>query len=326
MTSTRSSILVSAVILFASVTASAQSGTAIAEGLFRDGKKLLDDKKFAEACPKFEESARLEPSSGVELALGICYEGLGKTASAWAAYESAISLARRDNRKDREKAATAKAAALEPKLAHVTFHPAEGVANLPGLQLKEDNVVIGAAGWTNAPVDPGTHTLEVTANGKKPWQTSFTIDGASSSTRTVEIPALEDVPVDTALLVDQPGGTRVIIHEQPPPTNGFRIVAIASLTLAGATLVGASVLGGVAISNASDAKKKCPASPCSDAGAVNENDTAGTLADWSTALFVATGVLAVVGITFMFLHPPKNKTTEAHLVVGPGFVGLGGAF
>lgn len=323
MTSTRSSILVSAIVLFVSSTASAQGGTAIAEGLFREGKKLLDEKKFSEACPKFEESARLDPSSGVELALGICYEGLGKTASAWAAYESAISLARRDNRKDREKAATAKAAALEPKLAHVTFHAPDAVANLPGLQLKEDNVVIGVAGWKDAPVDPGAHTIEVTATGKKPWQSSFTIDGPATS-KTVEIPALEDVPMETAVVVERPGGGRVIIQQQQP-TNVFRIVAIASLAVAGASLVGASVLGGVAIGNASDAKKRCPSSPCSDAGAVAENDTAGTLADWSTALFVATGVFAAVGVTFLFFHPPKAKT-EAHLVVGPGFVGLGGQF
>ena len=324
MISTRSSILASAVVFFAATSAYAQGGTAIAEGLFREGKKLLDEKKFAEACPKFEESARLEPSSGVELALGICYEGLGKTASAWAAYESAISLARRDNRKDREKAATAKAASLEPKLAHVTFHAPDAVANLPGLQLKEDNVVIGAAGWKNAPVDPGAHTIEVVATGKKPWQSSFTIDGPATS-KTVEIPALEDVPVETAVVVEQPGGGRVIIQQQQPTTNVFRIVAIASLTVAGASLVGASVLGGIAISNSSDAKKRCPTSPCSDAGAVAENDTAGTLADWSTALFVATGVFAAVGVTFLFFHPPKAKT-EAHLVIGPGFVGLGGQF
>ncbi|HEY2364956.1 MAG TPA: hypothetical protein VGH87_01175, partial [Polyangiaceae bacterium] len=221
-----------------SASAFAQGGTAIAEGLFREGKKLLDEKKFAEACPKFEESARLEPSSGVELALGICYEGLGKTASAWAAYESAISLARRDNRKDRERAATTKAAALEPKLAHVTFQVPENVANLAGLQLKEDSVVIGAAAWKNTPVDPGAHTIEVTATGKKPWQTSFTIDGPATS-KTVDVPALEDVPVETAVVVEQPGGGRVIIREQPQ-TNVFRIVAIASIAVAGASLVGAS--------------------------------------------------------------------------------------
>jgi hypothetical protein len=319
MTSTRSSILASALVLFVSASAAAQGGTAIAEGLFREGKKLLDEKKFSEACPKFEESARLDASSGVELALGICYEGLGKTASAWAAYDTAVSLARRDNRKDREKAATAKAAALEPKLAHVTFQVPEPIANLPGLQLKEDNVVIGAAAWKDAPVDPGAHTLEVTATGKKPWQTTFTIDGPAT-TKTVPVAALEDLPAE---LAPQPGGGRVIIQQQP--TNVFRIVAIASLAVAGASLVGASILGGVAIGNAGDAKKRCPASPCSDAGAVAENDTAGTLADWSTALFVTTGVFAAVGATFLFFHRPKRQT-EAHLLFGPGFVGVGGTF
>jgi hypothetical protein len=318
--SIRSSILASAVVLFAT-TASAQGSTAIAEGLFREGKKLLDEKKYSEACPKFEESARLEPSSGVELALGICYEGLGKTASAWAAYESAISLARRDNRKDRERAATAKAGALEPKLAHVTLEVPANVANLKDLQVKEDNVAIGSAAWKNAPIDPGSHTLEVTAPGKKPWQTTFTIDGPATS-KTVPIPALEDLPVETVVV--QQNGNRLIVTQQQP-SNVFRIVAIASIAVAGASLIGASVLGGIAIGNAGDAKKRCPTSPCSDAGAVAENDTAGTLADWSTALFVATGVFAAVGVTFLMFHPPKPRA-EAHLIVGPGFVGLGGAF
>ncbi|HEX4517125.1 MAG TPA: hypothetical protein VH054_26450, partial [Polyangiaceae bacterium] len=172
----------------------------------------------------------------------------------------------------------------------------------------------------DAPVDPGAHTLEVTATGKKPWQTSFTIDGPATS-KTVPVGALEDLPVD--VVIEQPGGRRVIIQQQP--TNVFRIVAIASLAVAGASLVGASILGGVAIGNAGDAKKRCPASPCSDAGAVAENDTAGTLADWSTALFVTTGVFAAVGATFLFFHPPKRQT-EAHLLFGPGFVGVGGTF
>jgi hypothetical protein len=315
------SILASTAVFVIAANVHAQGGTAIAEGLFREGKKLLDEKKFAEACPKFEESARLEASSGVELALGICYEGLGKTASAWAAYESAISLARRDNRKDREKAATTHAAALEPKLAHVTFEVPESVATLKDLQLKEDNVVIGSAAWKNAPIDPGTHTIDVSAAGKKPWQNSFTIEGPATS-KMVPIPMLEDLPVET-IVVDH-NGDRVILTQQQP-SNVFRMVAIASFAVAGASLIGASVLGGVAIGNAGDAKKRCPTSPCSDAGAVAENDTAGTLADWSTALFVATGVFAAVGITFLLFHPPK-RAAEAHLVLGPGFVGLGGAF
>ena len=313
MISIRCSILASAIAVCVASSAAAQGSAAIAEGLFREGKKLLDEKRFSEACPKFEESARLDPSSGVELALGICYEGLGKTASAWGAYETAISLARRDNRKDRERAATERAAKLEPKLAHATLDVPADVAQLPGLQVKEDGVAIGSAAWKNAPIDPGSHTLEVTATGKKSWQTTFTIEGSATS-KTIPVPPLEDEPV----VVQQQGG--VVVQSNP-----FRMIAIAGLAVAGATLVGASVLGGVAIGNANDAKKRCPTSPCSDAGAVAENDTAGTLADWSTALFVTTGIVAAAAITFFFFHPTKPRA-EARLLVGPGFLGVGGTW
>ena len=71
---------------------------ATAQALYDEGKRLMDAGQYAQACPKFAESARLDPSSGVELALGLCYEGQGKIASAWGAYVLATSLARRDSR------------------------------------------------------------------------------------------------------------------------------------------------------------------------------------------------------------------------------------
>ncbi len=294
----------------------AQGGAAIAEGLFRDGKKLLDAKNYDEACPKFEESARLEPSSGVELALGLCYEGLGKTASAWAAYQTAVSLARRDNRRDREHAATTKASALEPKLAHATIDVPAEVAQLPGLVVKEDSVVIGAAAWKNAPVDPGKHSLEVTATGKKPWSTSFTVDPTPAPV-TVTVPKLEDVPAEQVT-------ERVEVVDHYP----FRTVSYITLGAGLAAVLGASILGGVAISDAGDAHNACPTGACSNAGAVSENNTAGSLADWSTALFIVSGVCFAATVAFFLIRssPPPTHGIGIHPLVGPGAVGIGGVF
>ncbi|HEY1957074.1 MAG TPA: hypothetical protein VGH28_15750 [Polyangiaceae bacterium] len=321
MTSTRCSILVSTIAVSIAASAAAQSSAAIAEGLFRDGKKLLEQKKYADACPKFEESARLDPSSGVELALGICYEGLGKTASAWGAYESAISLARRDNRKDRERAATVHASALEHKLSHVTIDVPAEVAKLDGLVIKEDGVAIGAAAWADAPVDPGSHTLDVAASGKKPWSTTFTVD-RPSSTQTVTVPALEN---DERVVIGPSGETsRVLVRV---PTHPLRTISIVTLGAGAASLVAASVLGGIAIGDASDAHKACPGSPCSNATAVSENDTAGTLADWSTALFVVSGVLVATSVVlFLIRGPDATRAASIHPIVAPGFAGLGGTF
>ncbi len=331
MTSTRCSILASAVFVvgatLSTTLASAQSSTAIAEGLFRDGKKLLDEKRYSEACPKFEESAHLEPSSGVELALGLCYEAIGKTASAWGAYETAVSLARRDGRKDRERAATAKANALEPKLAHATIDVPADVAQLPGLVVKEDNVVMGSAAWKNAPIDPGAHALEVTATNKKPWSTSFTIDPATP--KTITVPPLEDAP-QIVLQQAGGGGNIVIIREQPSAGTPFRTIAIASLSVGLASLVAGSILGGIALSDAGDAHTGCPTKTCSNQKAVSENDTAGTLADWSTALFITSGVLVATSVVMFFIHPSSNASRAASAalrpIVMPGFLGMAGAF
>ncbi len=62
-----------------SVPAAAQpSNTALAESLFREGKRLSSEKKFAEACPKFAESYRLDPGLGTLLNLATCHESEGQ--------------------------------------------------------------------------------------------------------------------------------------------------------------------------------------------------------------------------------------------------------
>ena len=49
-----------------------------ADDLFRKAKKLMAEKKYAEACPKFEESYRLDPGIGGELNIAKCLRGVGQ--------------------------------------------------------------------------------------------------------------------------------------------------------------------------------------------------------------------------------------------------------
>lgn len=69
---------------------------AAARALFDDGKRLMLEKRWDEACPKLAESQRLDPGGGTILALALCYEGTGKTATAWATFKL-----RHDQRRDR---------------------------------------------------------------------------------------------------------------------------------------------------------------------------------------------------------------------------------
>ena len=99
---------------------------AMAEALFKDGRRLMDEKNYAEACPKFEESHNLEAKVGTLLNMAICHEKQGKTASAWAEFTEVASQSRQRNDPERADFATEQVALLEPKLSKLVVqseHP-----------------------------------------------------------------------------------------------------------------------------------------------------------------------------------------------------------
>ncbi|HEY4119129.1 MAG TPA: hypothetical protein VGM56_14785 [Byssovorax sp.] len=282
--------------------ARAQTDPAVAEKLFREGKALFDKKEYPEACAKLAESQRLDPASGTLLALAVCHEAEGKLATAWGEYTNTVSLSHKDGNPKREKAAAARAALIEPKLSYVTFEVAPASATLDGLVLKRDGTVLGAASWHDVPIDPGEHTVDVTAPGKKPYTAKFTVDGHST---TVNVPGLADAPKPPP-------------PPPPPPPFPWRTVGFVTAGVGLATLVVGSVLGGVAIAKSSDAKSRCTESICTDAGAIDENNTAGGLADTSTAMFVVGLLVGGGGAAIVLLNPPPKTPAKAGFTFAPG--------
>lgn len=149
--------------------------------------------RYAEACPKLEESQRLDPGIGTQYNLAECYARTGRTASAWAAFLEAAAAARVASQPQRERRARERAAELEPRLSRLTIEVRPPV--LPDdFEVRRNGAVVGRAQWSSAlPVDPGTHTIVASAPGKKTF--TKTVEVASEGDRAVVVvPALEDAP------------------------------------------------------------------------------------------------------------------------------------
>src|SRR5882724_1612678 len=124
-------------------TARAQSGdSAVAQALFDRAKQLIAKGHAAEACPKLEESQRLEPRSGTLINLASCYEQTGRLASAWSKYVEATTSAKESGNSGREAVARQHAAALAPRLSKLTITVAPTLKNLSGFEVTRDGVVV----------------------------------------------------------------------------------------------------------------------------------------------------------------------------------------
>jgi len=110
--------------VFLPALAHAEAGAAqkaAAESLFDDALKAMKSGHFAEACPKLEESERIDPAIGTLLYLAECYEKSGRTASAWATFREAASAAQAQGETDRTRVAAARADRLQPSLSKLTL-------------------------------------------------------------------------------------------------------------------------------------------------------------------------------------------------------------
>jgi serine/threonine-protein kinase len=278
-----------------------------AEALFEQGRKLAAEGRWAEACPKFAASQSADPGAGTLLNLANCYEQSQKTASAWATFKEAASMAKQQARADWEELARTRAAALEPRLSKlVIVVPDE--ARTEDLLITRDGVAVAPGAWsTPLPLDPQAHLIEARAPGKLAWSKTVTLapDGA---VLTVTVPRLEDAPRP------RPDSRGNAPGSDPGATQ--RTVGIVAASVGAAALVVGSVAGILAINKESDSRARCANDACSDPAGLQANDDARSLARVSTIAFVAGGALVAAGAV-LWLSAPRAPTPTT----GPGLRG-----
>ena len=300
--------------------AAPKSDAAAAQALFYEARQLMKDNKFGLACPKLEESLRLDYGIGTEFNLADCNEKVGKVATAWSGYLSVAAAAHSSKQLDREKVARERAKALEPRLPKLTVEVPAGTAP-PSLEVKRDGVIVGQAAWNTAvPTDPGPHRVVASAPGKLSWEgTVTTIEGKPAK---ITVPKLQDAPVAVA-----PVPAPVAVTPAPRPaqeaTSTTTLTSFpepvvegrgqgqrtAGWIVAGLGIASLGVGAGFGINSLaqrSQANDHCDSRNLCDAQGLKDRRSAITSGNVSTITSIA-GAGALIGGLVLVLTAPHNR-------------------
>lgn len=312
-------VLLCCVVLLPRV-ARAQQGSsdsasrAAAEALFEQGRKLMSEQKYAEACPKLEASHKLDPGVGTLLYLGECYEKADKLASSWAAFQDAATLGTSRGEMDRVKIAQVRAAALKPRVPMVVFIVEQEVQ---GLELRRDGALVPQASWgAPLPADAGELVVMAQAPGHQHWEARITVPRSTPEPLPIRVPALAVPNAEPATAAAAPAPASGPSGEDDGSSQRTVGLLVGGVGLV--ALAASGVLTLVAAGKNSSSKDNClPGAPnqCNPAG-VADRDDARNLANIATVAGVAGGVVLAGGAAIYFTAPsaPESSTPQGLLV------------
>jgi tetratricopeptide (TPR) repeat protein len=298
-----------------------------ADQLFKKGKRLLAEKRYAEACSAFEDSDRLDPGIGAKLNVARCFQEWGKLATAWQWFTDAEQMAR-TTKDERAKKIHALIEELDPSVPRLTIKlpPAASAA---ALTLTLDGTVLPASALgVERRVDPGPHQIDYVIDGTK--QTKIVpVERGGSSEVTLELPAAAEDGRPPS-----PRAATATVTADDDPGRGHRI---AGLGIAGAGVVAVGIAGLVTYQargdyrDALDAHCRGAKDMCDAVGLTATHD-ARHRANIATVVTVI-GAVAVAGGLVLYLKAPRARRSSEHaLYLAPtlggraGGVVLGGAF
>jgi hypothetical protein len=219
----------------------AQSSTAQAETLFRQGKDLINKGKIAEACAAFDASQRLDPTIATLLNQASCREKNGQLATAWGLFLDAERQSRGasdDATRQLHQVATDHAAKLEQRLSTLTITVA-AENRVGGLEILRNADTVDPGAWNKAlPVDGGVFKITARAPGNAEWTSTVTV-GAERDSKSIEIPKLKAADLKTTPVASTAPAS--------PDRDGAQASRSGSKILPLAVGAGALVLGGIAI-------------------------------------------------------------------------------
>lgn len=303
-------VLLALVAVVWSVPAAAKPSTEdkkAAKAALKEARGLERKRDFEAACEKYAESFALDPVLDVEVNLADCYQRIGKRGSAWKHFAEVEERAKKEGNHRWARVAKWRMNMLKGKVCHLVIAVAEPPE---GLVVKLNGEEVAESSWGEAtPIDRGSHEVEASAPGKKAWSKTVEVEGKGTEV-TVEVPALEDEPVEEEQVeqVDTPKPVTNEPREEGPAREADPVQMTAGTTL---TVFGVGGVGiGVALLAVSMSKASAAEEPCEEGDAtcaqksteLQEQADAGQIA--SIVSFAVGGSALVAGIVLMLTAQP----------------------
>ncbi len=294
------------VLFFSSATLAQDLEARNAEAAFKEGMALMKQGDYERACPRLEDSVRLDPAMAATYRWAECLERIGQLTKAWRQFTAVARLAHVAGMTEREQRALERVATLEPRLPRLVITVPDEVAALPNLRIVHNGKVVPPEEWTEPiAVDHGSHEVTVIARGKEPWSTEVVV-GLEGTTTIVEVPLL--------------GGGSDTRSSDDPPGNGQVIAGVVVASVGAIALGIGSGLAIAAKSSYDDSEDHCLANSCDPEG-LDIRDSAIGQADIATVI-LAVGGATLVGGGILWLTAPDDESASESGKSGAWTVGL----
>src|SRR5450432_1200926 len=289
-----------------------------ADELFKQAKKLMAEKRYADACPKFEDSYRLDPGIGGELNIARCFEEWGKLGRAYRAYVEAEKQA-----KEAGDARAAKihelVAVIEPQVPRLVIHIPKG-SETKGLRVLIDGTMIATDELVNPQlVDSGPKRVEYMLPGGWNKATLVPVERGGTNEITLELPKAK---LEKSTADDK---TEPVVTTSHPGRNQ----RIAGGVIGGVGLVAIGVSSVMTLSARSKYRDALAAhcngmtDMCDMQGLTDTHD-ARSSANTATIVF-SIGLAATVGGVVLYLLAPKGESApESAYYLVPTMTPAGG--
>jgi hypothetical protein len=314
--------VVTSIALVAALIAPASADKA--DKLFQKAKKLHAEKKFAEACPTYEEVDKTDPAIGSKLNIAKCYEDWGRLATAYSWYVQADKMATgaKDDRAAKIKELIEELDTNVPRLTIKTPDGADpdvlDTLTLDGQPIAEDYLN------TEQRIDPGPHVIEFVVEGQKKKKMA-PVERGGESELSLDIPK----GVGKKPRPKKNGEVTPPVIETPDPGKKRRWIGI-GVGGAGVVAIGvASIMTLSARGTYNDAlEEHCMNSTtgCTPTG-VRLTREARSTANVATVITLV-GVAAIAGGAVLYFTAPKapSATEKQALYVSPTLDTTGGGF